>query len=311
MTEKTKTDMDRNLALMIQEFKRLRDLGWHQEDSSNNYPEEAYIVAGSIARRYDKFQQQKRAQKEALGIVINLSEEKKRYLTELVPLVTRIKEFAAEAPAQPEYLLLGKLPKDSSGQDIKSYIVETVIKQLKATELMKMRSSKASSVQTVLNQSLFKFEPDQWLEYATDIKSIVTSVEKDKKGIPSYVIPRVRELFQVYVHGHWHSVIALARSILESCLIDRGEYLGIDIYDGRGMDRKRYSRLSVLKERLTDIDRFAHLDLDLNRVISRGNNVMHTKNDLTSGVSRKIAKQSIESLITVLETIYSEYSPDR
>ena len=300
-----KANFDSAFEQMIQDFKEMKRLGWKDMEWPIEPSDPVYKLAAAVAHYYDGYLEYKRGRFEDLNLELKLSSRQKSYLVEIERVIGSVKEFAASKPEMPEYLLLGSNHHRSS-RTIKAYMEDLLESHFAENDraFSGISLSIKRKLRSIINKPIFKFEPDQWLQNSEDISPITTSFKNKAKNIPSRIKPRIEELFQTYVHGHWNSAIALSRSILESALIDEHTRLKIEIYRVNEKGKKEYLSLNEITTNLTDTEQFREFDREANLIRTQGNDVMHDRKDLEGQVSRKRARDSIKALINILEAIY-------
>lgn len=87
------------------------------------------------------------------------------------------------------------------------------------------------------------FSPDKWQENMDELRPIVSS--RLPRDFPAHVRYRLTELYHSFFFGNWMSVHALARSLIEYAMIERGLEFGVEVNENtkKGHRPKRLSDL--------------------------------------------------------------------
>lgn len=162
----------------------------------------------------------------------------------------------------------------------------------------------------VLDSELIAFEPDHWLDRAATLAPIRT-VQANFR-LPVHVRLRLEEIFRCYVFGCWLSVCTLARALLEYTILDNLSKFGIDTKCPAGRNGRR--REKNLEQLINDIaQHLPSLREPMNRLRKYGNKYVHPKRSRSSKEQffgqAKDAKDALETVIAVAETLYAEAAP--
>lgn len=162
-----------------------------------------------------------------------------------------------------------------------------------------------SRAQDVLDSKLIQFNPDAWLDRASELTPIRT--HKVNFEFPSHIRFRLDELYRVYVFGCWLSVFGLSRAILEYAILDNLNKFGIEAEWPPDLDGTRKPK--KLSHLIDDVA--AHLPRHaeaMGRLRNWGNEYLHPRKSRMSKEAlfarQKAAKSAIEMLVDVLEAIY-------
>lgn len=158
----------------------------------------------------------------------------------------------------------------------------------------------------VLDSKLVAFEPDVWLDRAAQLAPVRT--ERKNALLPIHVRFRLEELFRAYVFGCWLSIFALARALLEYAILDNLHKFDVDRLWPPNREGKR--REKTLEHLIADIGRhLPQLEAPMSNLRAYGNEYLHPKPSKLSKEGlfqrEKAAKDALETVISVIESLYS------
>ena len=163
---------------------------------------------------------------------------------------------------------------------------------------------------TNLNHILGKhfFKPDAWIENEEDCPPFFVA-----KEVPRHVRYRISEIRNSFIFGNWMSVIALSRCLLEYAIIDRKDFLKLDIYEDNGNTKQ----LAVLINSSCQVT--PELKFDMHLIRKKANEIMHPSresypNNNNKGLAQIVAlippqkdsaKQCIEEISKIIAALYT------
>ena len=150
----------------------------------------------------------------------------------------------------------------------------------------------------ILTSCLIRFEPDQWLERTTQIRSVLT---KRADLLPVQIRFRMVEVYRSYIFGNWLSVIVLARSVLEYSIMDNCSRLEID----PTLSKDSWKSLAVLIGDV--IEHLPQLNQPMSYLRTKGNEAVHpkeTEDGKQLDTQQEVAKKCVEYLIAIVEELY-------
>lgn len=151
----------------------------------------------------------------------------------------------------------------------------------------------------VLNSKLLAFEPDKWLDRASQLQPLAISPNRSR--LPPAMSLRVRELYRVYSFGCWLAVIALARSTLEFALREH--------YIQNSPQESSHSRKNLHDLIQATALSFPEIEADMQRIRSIGNEYFHPtptqppEHQLVD--ASRHATELVSCLVYVLDTLHS------
>lgn len=163
----------------------------------------------------------------------------------------------------------------------------------------------------VIDSSLIAFDPDSWLDRASELTPIRT--HKKDVLLPSHVRLRIEELNRAYVFGCWLSVLALSRAILEYAVLDNIHKFDITpTWPAVGRDTKgKTKKLADLIEDLTP--HVPVLTKGMGKLRDYGNDYMHPKKSQMSKETlfqcKSAAKDAVKTVVDVVEGLYLAQKP--
>ena len=140
------------------------------------------------------------------------------------------------------------------------------------------------------------FAPGDWYENEKELSPVI--VAHPMKNIPTRIQDRVREILRSFVFGHWLSVFALSRCLLEYALIHRKSLFSKRLDKEVEMRGKKISQLTSIAA-----EAFPELKESMELVTDYGNRVMHEGGEFIRSKSQ--AKKCIDEISKIISTLYS------
>ncbi|HRN61914.1 MAG TPA: hypothetical protein PLF73_05595 [Luteimonas sp.] len=148
------------------------------------------------------------------------------------------------------------------------------------------------------------FKPDSWLNSFRETEPVIG---QNIHRLPQHIKIRLEETYRSFAFGHFFSVLAMTRSIMEIAIKDRAAEFGIELTKpnprGLGLWGKG------LKDLVEDLsDTLSELRFPMERIRDNGDEAMHNidrKSKVYDELSRRQrALESIVDLRVVLERLY-------
>ncbi|MDA8002186.1 MAG: hypothetical protein MPL62_12980 [Alphaproteobacteria bacterium] len=140
------------------------------------------------------------------------------------------------------------------------------------------------------------FAPGDWYENEKVLSPVI--VAHPMKNIPTRIQDRAREILRSFVFGHWLSVFALSRCLLEYALIHRKSLFSKRLDKEVEMRGKKISQLTSIAA-----EAFPELKESMDLVTDYGNRVMHEGGEFIRSKSQ--AKKCIDEISKIISTLYS------
>ncbi len=132
------------------------------------------------------------------------------------------------------------------------------------------------------------FKPDDWVANEKDLDPIIVTTDMEK--IPTHVKNRIHEIYDSFIFGNWMSVIALSRCLLEYALIDRKNFLKIDVYDNN--HTKPLWKLVKQAESVVPA-----LSDSMHTIKKHGNEILHPPSDSFPDNGKVVGLKKVRTLI--------------
>jgi len=151
---------------------------------------------------------------------------------------------------------------------------------------------------TLVNSKFF--QADKWYQNLECMRPIVVN----EKVVPKLVKPRIREVQEAFIVGHYLSVLILCRAVLEYVLFDRAAQYGIESLSYKDEPRRLSELVSEYSERVPTIE------IEMWLIKRLADSAVHMRPGPKKGivaypeVTRANALRSWEALKTILETVY-------